>query len=75
MGRQEEEEYISYSLLTLALYGVSGQRHAPAALNPREKNLGTHWTGRWVDTRAGLFTEATKNLLPLLGIAPRSSSL
>jgi hypothetical protein len=29
--------YSSYSFTTSALDGVSGQRHAPAALKPREK--------------------------------------
>jgi hypothetical protein len=24
--------------------GVSGQRHAPAAIPPRERTPGTHWT-------------------------------
>jgi len=33
--------------------GVSGQRHAPAALYPRERP-GTHCTGGWVGPRAGL---------------------
>jgi hypothetical protein len=28
--------------------GVSGQRHAPVALYPREKTPGTHYTGGWV---------------------------
>ena len=32
---------------------VRGQRHAPAALYPREKP-GTHCTGGWVGPRAGL---------------------
>jgi len=32
---------------------VNGQQHAPAALYPREKP-GTHFTGGWVGTRAGL---------------------
>jgi len=32
---------------------VSGQQHAPAALYPRERP-GTHFTGGWVGTRAGL---------------------
>jgi hypothetical protein len=32
--------------------GVSGQRHAPAALYPREMTLGTHCTGGWVGLRA-----------------------
>jgi hypothetical protein len=26
---------------------------------PRERTPGTHWTGGWVDLRAGLNTEAT----------------
>jgi hypothetical protein len=42
------------SSLTLALDGVSGQRHAPAALYPRERTNGTHWLGGWVCLRAGL---------------------
>jgi hypothetical protein len=32
------EEYSSYSFSTSALDGVSGQRHAPAALYPRGKD-------------------------------------
>jgi len=39
--------------LTTALEGVRGQRHVPAALNPRERP-GTHCTGGWVGPRAGL---------------------
>ena len=39
--------------MTTALEGVRGQRHAPAALYPRERP-GTHCTGGWVDPRAGL---------------------
>jgi hypothetical protein len=39
--------------------GVSGQRHAPAALlPPGERTPGTHCTGGWVGLRAGLDTEA-----------------
>jgi hypothetical protein len=53
--------------------GVSGQRHAPAALCPGERAPGTHCTGGWVDPRAGLDTEVKrKNPLPLPGIEPRS---
>jgi hypothetical protein len=54
--------------------GVSGQHHAPAALlPPGERTPGTHWTGGWVDARAGLDTEARgKNPLPLPGIEPLS---
>jgi len=33
--------------------GVRGQRHAPAALHPRERP-GTHCTGGWMGPRVGL---------------------
>jgi hypothetical protein len=36
-GAKEERRCSSYSFLTSALDGVSGQRHAPAALYPRGK--------------------------------------
>jgi hypothetical protein len=35
-GAKEERKYSSYSFLTSALDVVSGQRHTPAALYPRE---------------------------------------
>ena len=35
---------------------MRGQRHAPAALYPRERP-GTHCTGGWVGPRAGLGAE------------------
>jgi hypothetical protein len=51
--------------------GVSGQRHAPAALCPRERTPGTHCTGGCVGLRAGLDTEVRGEILsPLLGIEP-----
>jgi hypothetical protein len=40
--------------------GVSGQRHAPAALLPPGKGPGTNCTGGWVGPRAGLDTEAKR---------------
>jgi hypothetical protein len=43
--------------------GVSGQRHAPAALYPRERTPGTHCTGGWVGPRAGLDTEARGKII------------
>jgi hypothetical protein len=53
--------------------GVSGQRHAPAALGPGERTPGTHCTGGWVGPRASLDTEVKgKNPLPLPGIELRS---
>jgi hypothetical protein len=51
--------------------GVSGQRHAPAALYPRGKDPGTHCTVGWVGPRAGLDTEARgKILFPRRGSNP-----
>jgi hypothetical protein len=44
-------------------WGVSGQHHAPAALNPRGRTPGTHWTGGWVGPRAGLDTETRRKIL------------
>jgi hypothetical protein len=48
---------------------VSGQRHAPAALCPRERTPCTHCRGGWVGPSAGLDTE-----FPLPGIETRSPS-
>jgi hypothetical protein len=59
MGRGDS----SYSFLTSELDGVSGQRHALAALYPRERTPGTHWIGGWVGLRAGVFTEAIEKSL------------
>jgi hypothetical protein len=72
-GVKRERRYSSYSFLTSALDGVSGQRHGPAAIYPPGKEAGTHWTGSWVCLRAGLDKDARKKSLPLLGIKPRSS--
>jgi hypothetical protein len=73
-GAWGERRYSSYSFLTSALDGVSGQRHAPAAFYPGERTPGTHCTGYWVGPRAGLDTEVRRKiLLPLPGIEPRSS--
>jgi len=49
-------------LLPRCYMGVGGQRNAAAALTP-EKRLGTHCTGGWVGTRAGL-DEYGKSPLP-----------
>jgi hypothetical protein len=52
---------------------MSGQRNAPAVIEPRGKDPGTHCTGGWVILRAGLDTEAiVKFLSSLPGIEPRS---
>jgi len=54
--------------MTVALEGVSGQQHAPAALYPRERP-GTHFTGDWVGPQgqSGL----AENLVPT-GIRSRT---
>jgi hypothetical protein len=46
-GAKGERKYSSYSLLTSAVYGVCGQRHAPAFLYPRRKDRYS------LDTRLG----------------------
>jgi hypothetical protein len=43
--------------------GVSGQRHAPAALAPRKRPPCTHCTVGCVGLRAGLDTEVTGKIL------------
>jgi hypothetical protein len=45
--------------------GVSGQRHAPAALYPRGKDPGTPCTGVWVGPRVGLDAEARREIVCL----------
>jgi hypothetical protein len=47
--------------------GVSGQRHAPAALCPRGKIPGTHCTGGWVSPRAGLDAGVEEKSSALVG--------
>jgi hypothetical protein len=63
MEAQGERMYKSYSFMTLAVGGVSGQRHASASIYPRERTPGTHWTGGSVGLRAGLNTEVTGKIL------------
>jgi len=55
--------------VTKALEGGEGQRHAPAALYPRERP-GTHYTGGWVGPRAGL--DRSGKSRPPLGFNPRA---
>jgi hypothetical protein len=55
--RSGERTYTSYSFTNSTQDRVSGQRQAPAALNPQGKDSGTHWTGSWVGPRAGLDIE------------------
>jgi hypothetical protein len=46
----------SYSFLTLALDGVSPQRHAWLCITPGVRTPGTHRIGSWEDLRAGVDT-------------------
>ena len=48
--------------MTTALEGVRGRRHAPAALNRRERT-GTQCTGGWVGPSGPVWTSA-ENLAP-----------
>jgi hypothetical protein len=64
--------FSSYSVSISALDGVSGQRHAPAALYPRERTPSTHRTGGWVGLRAGLDTEVRREIPCLCWMEPRS---
>jgi hypothetical protein len=57
--------------MTSALDGVSGQRClTPAAIFPRGKDPGTHWTGGWAGPRAILDTEVREKNLSLPEIKP-----
>jgi hypothetical protein len=62
-GDKGERKYSSYSFLTSALDGVSGQRHAPASIYPRKTTPSTHLIGGSVGLRADLDTQATENIL------------
>jgi hypothetical protein len=43
--------------------GVSSQCQAPVQFYSRERIPGTHWTGGWVDHRAGLGAEVRGEIL------------
>jgi hypothetical protein len=51
-GAEREQRYSCTLSLTSGLEVVGGQRHAPAALS--WERSGTHRTGGWVGTTAGL---------------------
>ena len=51
-GPEREQRYISALSLTLALEGMGGQRHVPAALFLRRTpGMNTQWIGDWVGLR------------------------
>jgi hypothetical protein len=65
-GDKGEMRYSSYSFMTSALMGVSGQHHASDVLYLQEKDPpSTYWTGGWVDIRAGVDTVARVKVLCL----------
>jgi hypothetical protein len=71
MKAQGERRYSSYSFMTSALDGVSGQRHESSALYPQGRTPGTHLAGGWLGLRSGLDTEARRKILCLfLGSNP-----
>jgi hypothetical protein len=43
--------------------GMSGQRHAPAALYLRRRDPSTHWTGGWVGLRDMVWTQMLEEKL------------
>jgi hypothetical protein len=61
VGAKEERKYSLYLFLASALYGLSGQYHAPAGLYPRERTPGTRWLRDWVGLGAGLDTGTINN--------------
>jgi hypothetical protein len=57
--------------LTSALAGGEWSASRPGRFRPGETAPGTHWTGGWVDPRAGLDMEKRKSLtLPGLELRP-----
>jgi hypothetical protein len=59
--------YGGVAFLTPAPDGDDGQLHTPAALPLGENDLGTHLTGGWVNSKAGLNTlEKRKILVPAM---------
>jgi hypothetical protein len=73
-GAWGERSYSSYSFLTSAIDGVNGQRHALAALYPREKDPPVPIVQEAGMASQPVWTEARGKILsPLQGIEPRSA--
>jgi hypothetical protein len=54
--------------------GVSGQRHAPAAVYLRARAPGTHWKEDWVGPRASLDAEARRKI-PSVGVSSKMTDV
>jgi hypothetical protein len=57
--------------LTSTLVGGEWSVPRPCRFTPGERALGTHWTGGWVEPRAGLDATEKRKFLTLLGLELR----
>jgi hypothetical protein len=55
-------------VLTSALVGGEWSASCPCCFTPGERAPGTHWTGGWVDPRAGLDDMVKRKFLTLPGL-------
>jgi hypothetical protein len=69
----EKDVYI-YIFLTSALVGGEWSASRPGRFTPRERAPRTHWTGGWVDSRAGLDDLEKRKFLTLPGLKLRPLS-
>jgi hypothetical protein len=60
-----------YTLMISALVGVERSASRHDRFNPREKDLGTHFIGGWVDRRIGLNNAEGRKIFPLLRVELR----
>jgi hypothetical protein len=80
MEAQGEIRHSSYSFSTSALHGGEWSSRSGRALPPGERTPGTHCTGGWVGSRAGLDTKVRGEIVCLcrgsnLGRPVRSHTL
>jgi hypothetical protein len=65
------ERRIAPPFFTSALDGGEWSASRPGHFNPRERAFVTHWTGGWVDPRAGLEDVEKRKFLALPGLELR----
>jgi hypothetical protein len=53
-----------HAILTSALDGGEWSASRPGHFTPGERAQGTHWTGGWVDPRAGLDAVVRRKRIP-----------